>query len=122
MRILITRGMTRFAQREETADTSLREAIERAEKGQVDADLGGGLIKQRVARAGRGRFGGYRTIIAYRKANRAVFLYGFAKNERENVGPRELIELRKVGANWLNASPQQIAEAIDQNALKEVGP
>jgi hypothetical protein len=54
--------------------------------GLIDADLGGGLIKQRIARAGKGRSGGYRTIIAYRRAGRAVFLLGFAKSERDNIG------------------------------------
>jgi hypothetical protein len=44
----------------------------------VDADLGGGVIKQRVARVGQGRSGGYRMLVAYRAGARAVFLYGFA--------------------------------------------
>ncbi len=57
----------------------------------IDADLGGGLIKQRVARAGQGRSGGYRMIVAYRVKDRAVFLYGFAKNERENIDSDELV-------------------------------
>jgi len=52
----------------------------------IDAELGGGLIKQRVARSGGGRLGGYRTVIAFRAAQRAVFLYGFAKSERDNIG------------------------------------
>jgi hypothetical protein len=74
----------------------LREAIERAERGTIDADLGGGLIKQRVARQGQGRSGGYRMMIAYRAKDRAVFLFGFAKNERENISTDELLFLRKV--------------------------
>jgi hypothetical protein len=78
----------------------LSEAIERADCGAVDADLGGGLIKQRVARLGHGRSGGYRLIVAYRHQARAVFLYGFAKNERENIDPGELSDLRNLGSNW----------------------
>jgi hypothetical protein len=57
----------------------LAEAIARAERGMVDAALGGGLIKQRVARQGQGKSGGWRTLIAYRKGDRAVFLFGFAR-------------------------------------------
>jgi len=79
-----TKGLARFARRERIADVSLAEAIDRADRGLIDADLGGGLIKQRVARQGQGRSGGYRTIVAYRTKDRAVFLYAFAKNEREN--------------------------------------
>jgi len=67
---------------------------ERAERGLIDAELGGHLIKQRVARLGGGRSGGYRTVIAYRAAQRSVFLYGFAKSERDNIGNRELDDLK----------------------------
>ena len=49
-----------------------------------------------------------------------MFLYGFAKNERENEGLEELTELRKVGQNWLSASPQKIAEALVEELLQEV--
>jgi putative transcriptional regulator len=71
----------------------LREAIELAEKGLIDADLGGGLIKQRVARQGQGRSGGNRMIVGYRVKDRAVILLGFAKNERENIEENELLSL-----------------------------
>jgi hypothetical protein len=120
MQVFLTKGMARFARREQIGPVSLREAIARAESGLIDADLGGCLIKQGVARAGKGRSGGYRTIIAFRRGGRAVFLYGFAKNERENVGLEELTELRKVGQNWLSASPQKIAEALEEQLLQEV--
>lgn len=100
----------------------LRGAIERAEKGLIDADLGGGLIKQRVGRDGQGRSGGYRTIIAYQKGSRAFLLYGFPKSERDNIGPAELAELRTVGSNWLEASAQKIDEAVAAGVLMEVGP
>ncbi len=86
----------------------------------IDADLGGGLIKQRVARKGQGRSGGYRMIVAYRQQGRAVFLYAFAKSDRENIGHDELLELREVGVNWLIASPERIAEALEDGRLKEV--
>ena len=120
MQIYETKGFARFARQEQIADNSLREAILRAEQGLVDADLGGGLIKQRVARKGQGRSGGYRMIVAYRVMNRAVFLYAFAKNEREDIGQDELTELRKIGQNWLNASERTIEQAIDDGDLKEV--
>jgi hypothetical protein len=63
---------------------------ERAERGLVDADLGFGLIKQRVARQGQGRRGGYRTLMAFTVGHQTVFLYGFAKSERNNIGADEL--------------------------------
>src|SRR5271154_3519743 len=110
----------RFARRERIADASLKEAIERAERGMIDADLGGGLIKQRVARPGQGRSGGYRTIAAYRARDRAVFLYGFAKNEREDLDPEQLLSLREIAAAWLAADAEKIQQALEDGVLQEV--
>jgi len=110
----------RFARRARIDDRSLRESIERAGRGTIDADLGGGIIKQRVARSGQGRSGGYRMLIAYRLRTRAVFLYAFAKNERENIDPDELLTLREIGAAWLAADAQRIARALDEGILQEV--
>lgn len=112
--------MARFARREGIATFTLRDAIERAEKGLIDADFGGGLIKQRVARAGKGRSGGYRTIVAFRAGNRAVFLYGFAKSDLENIPSEALAKLREIGANWLNANNETLRGAIKDGSLKEV--
>ena len=110
----------RYARRERITDRSLREAIERAGRGTIDADLGGGIIKQRVGRSGQGRSGGYRMLIAYRASTRAVFLYAFAKNERENIDPDELLTLQEIGATWLAADARRIAEALEEGILQEV--
>ena len=115
-----TKWLVRFARRERLDDASLRDAIDRAERGIVDADLGGGLIKQRVARAGQGRSGGYRMLLAYRSGERAVFLYGFAKNERENIEDAELLTLREIGAAWLAADAKGIAKAVSEDTLQKV--
>jgi hypothetical protein len=84
-----TKWFQRFARKEKIHDSALLAAVERAEKGQVDADLGGGVIKQRIARQGQGKPGGYRTIIFFLRGRRAVFVYGFLKSQRENIGPDE---------------------------------
>ena len=120
MRTFKTKWLSRFVRREGIADTSLLEAVERAERGLIDADLGGGLIKQRIARPGQGRSGGYRTIVAYRAKQRAVFLYGFAKNERENIEPNELLTFRSIAADLLAADSARIAEAIENGVLQEI--
>ena len=120
MRLYKTKGLVRFARREKISDASLAEAVFRAERGLIDADLGGGVIKQRVARPGQGRSGGFRVIVAYRVRNRAVFLYGFAKNERDNISPDELQALRTIGANWLAADTATISRALEDGTLKEI--
>jgi hypothetical protein len=94
LRVFKTKWFVRFARRSRIDDAMLLEAIMRAERGLIDADLGGGIIKQRVARPNEGRSGGFRTIVGYRSQERAVFLYGFAKNERDNIKADELESLR----------------------------
>ena len=120
MRVFKIRWFARFARGEGIDDKSLSEAIARAARGLIDADLGGGLVKQRVARQGRGRSGGYRTIIAFRVKERAVFLSGFAKSERENIEPDELRDLRLVARDWLDATPEGLAAALADGAIQEV--
>lgn len=101
-------------------DASLREAIRRAEQGVLDARLGGGVIKQRVARAGQGRSGGYRVLLAYRPATLSVFLYGFAKSERDNVDDDELATLRDIAKGWLQADATALARAVADGLIQEV--
>ena len=98
----------------------LVEAIDRATSGLIDADLGGGLIKQRVARSGQGKRGGYRTIIAYRAGKRAVFLFGFAKNAKDNIATNDLAHWRLIGADLLAATEKAIEQAIADDELMEV--
>lgn len=81
-RILMNRWFQRFAAKERISNASLIEAIGRADRDLIDADLGGGVIKQRVARPGQGRSGGYRTLILFRVGRRAVFAFGFAKSDQ----------------------------------------
>ena len=120
MKVFKTRWFARFARQEKIADDGLREAIVRAERGLIDADLGGGLIKQRVARQGQGRSSGYRAIIAYRAASKAFFLHGFAKSDQENIAEDELIALRKFGRRLLAADVETLKAMFEDGSLKEV--
>jgi hypothetical protein len=120
VRVFKTRAFARFARRERISDPSLREAVGRAERGLVDADLGGGVIKQRVARPGQGRSGGYRVLMAYRPGARSVFVFGFAKSERGNIDDAELATLREIAAAWLAADGRALAQAIEHGLLQEV--
>jgi hypothetical protein len=118
--IFKTKTLARFTKCERITDASLGEAIKRAERGLVDADLGGGLIKQRVARAGQGKRSGYRMLIGFRSKLRAVFLFGFAKNDLDNIDGDQLATLRETAALWLAADPQKIERAIRDGLLIEV--
>ena len=89
MRVFKSAWFRKFATKERISDAALCEAVRRSETGLIDADLGGGLLKQRVARPGAGRSGGYRTILIFRSAERAVFVFGFAKSDRANLTAQE---------------------------------
>ena len=120
MQVFKTKEFIRFARREKITDARLCEAVDRAARGLIDAGLGGGLIKQRIARPGRGRSGGYRIFMAFRSGHRAVFIYGFAKSERENIGPDELEFWQRVATAFLRMDGATLNLMINQLELKEV--
>jgi hypothetical protein len=119
VRIFKTKTLARFARQNRIPDASLIAAIERAIRGLIDADLRGGLIKQRVARPGEGKPGGFRLLIGF-GSERSVFLFGFAKNERENIDDAELATLREIAASFLTASNAKIERALSDGILIEV--
>ena len=120
MRIFKNAWFCRFARREKIKDAVLKEAIARAERGLIDADLGGGVIKQRLARPGQGRSGGYRSIIIFQKGERAFFVYGFAKSDRENIDPDEAAAFKKSAKAFFALSDKQIEILIKDKELSEV--
>jgi len=110
----------RFARKERIADTALRDAVERAESGLVDADLGGGVIKQRVARAGQGKSGGYRTLILFRHGDRAIFAFGFAKSTQANISKADLALLRDAATEALEWSGKELDRLVASGTLVEI--
>ena len=120
MRIFKNKVFTRFARKSGISDAALCKAVIDAERGLIDADLGGGVIKQRVAREGGGKLGGFRTMVLFRTGTRAFFVYGFAKNERDNIEFDELTEFRRLAARMLNYSDAELRHAISNNKLTEV--
>ena len=112
MRIFKSRWFQRFARKEGIADAALREAVARAEKGQIDADLGGEVIKQRIARPGQGKSKGYRTIILLRRAAKAFFEYGFSKSQRANINDDEEAQFKEAAKNILALTEKQLAELL----------
>jgi hypothetical protein len=108
MRVLKLKAFARWARREGLTDMSLRVAVQEMRHGLVDASLGGGLVKKRVARPGRGKSGGYRTIVAADLRERWVFLYGFAKSERDDVADKQLRALRELARAYLGYSEETI--------------
>jgi len=120
VRIFKNKPFARFARKGRLTDGELRKAIDDIGRGLVDADLGGGVIKQRIARAGRGKSGGFRTIILLKSGERAFFVRGFAKNELDNIRNDELGALKMLAAQMLAYDDAAIALALAAGFLVEV--
>lgn len=120
MRIFKTKSFERFAGREDIEDDALRDAVDRAARGLIDADLGGFVIKQRVARPGQGKSGGYRTIILFRHGDKAIFAHGFAKSDADNINKKELAAFRALAGEMLGYDDAKMAQALKAGALVEV--
>lgn len=120
MRTFKNKAFMRFAKKAGIGDAALCEAIRDAERGLITAELGGGVIKQRIARSGQGKSGGFRTMIVFRAGARAFFVHGFAKNEKDNIGKDELAALKKLASDSLGYDDRAIARVVASGTLTEV--
>lgn len=121
MRIYKNAWFAKFARKEKIDDDALRDAVRRAEQGLIDADLGSGVLKQRVAREGAGKSGGYRTLIFFRSGERAIFAFGFAKSDKANLNAVELAAFKKAAKEYLAFPQRQIDALVKIERLTEVG-
>jgi len=120
LRIFKTKWFGRFARQQGIGDGALRDAIGQAEKGQIDADLGGGVIKQRIARPKEGKSGGYRSIVLFRSGDRAFFVYGFPKSARDNIRRDELKAFKVLASEMLGYDEAALKKALKSGAMVEV--
>ena len=119
-RVFMTKAFARFASRESIETRVLCEAVDRADRGLIDAELGAGVIKQRLARKGQGKSGGYRSIVLYRRADLAIFVHGFAKRDRDNLDRDELLAFRKLASSMLNLDRNSLSALSAKGAIKEI--
>jgi hypothetical protein len=120
VRIFKHKYFLKWAHLEGLEDEVLRKAVDEMESGLYEANLGGGLYKKRVMRKGQGKRGAYRTLIAFKKEDRAFFVYGFGKNERDNVGEKELIVYKQLAKYYLNLSDNDFKKLTKNGDLVEV--
>jgi hypothetical protein len=120
LRIFKTKWFDKFAQQNKIKDSSLRAAVICAEKGLMDADLGGNVIKQRVARMGQGKSGGYRTIIIYLRGEKAFFVHGFPKNDQNNLSSDEEKWFKNMAKQYLSLSEDTVSTLLFWGDFREV--
>jgi len=119
-RVFKTRHFQRWMRKTELTDAALRKAVQEMVTGLIDADLGGGVVKKRVGLAGRGKRGGARTLVATNKGTRWFFMFGFEKNERDNIDGEELQALQDYAADWLSRTVAQLNQAAADGTLLEI--
>lgn len=120
MAVYKARWFDRWARKQGLPTPGLCVAVREMTAGLYDADLGGGLLKKRIARAGQGKRGGFRALVATNKGTRWVFVYGFPKNERSNIDKGEEDALKKLGAYLLSLTAQALGQAQRAGELMEV--
>lgn len=118
----MTRHFSRWARGEGLTPAGLTQAVREMKDGLVDADLGGGIVKKRVRLPGRGKSGGARVLLATNHTDRWIFVYGFLKSERSDVGPRELAALRELARDLLASTEEQLDGQEQARILIEIGP
>ena len=119
-RIFKNKWFSRFARKEDIVDVDLCAAISNVEKGLIEADLGGGVVKQRIARVNEGKSGGYRSIILFRAGDKAFFVYGFAKSKRDNINQEELAGFKALADEMLGYDDATLTRSLKNGAIVEV--
>ena len=120
MRIFKSKWFGKFARKEEISDEKLIQAVKDADAGNIDADYGGVVLKQRIARPKEGKSGGYRSIILYRKGEKAFFVYGFAKNAMENIDKADVQGFKKLAKVLLSVTERQVEIMLEKREIEEV--
>ena len=119
-RIFKTRYFERWMQKVGLSDDALLNAVAEMEQGLIDADLGGGIFKKRIALPNRGKSGSVRTLIATNKNDRWFFMLGFEKNQRDNINSKELLFLKDFAADLLTLSDEKLVNSIKSKNLLEI--
>lgn len=120
MRVFKTKWFAKWASTQKLSDKALSAAVAEMEKGLVDAQLGGQVVKKRVALSGKGKRGSARTLLAFRQGDKAFFIYGFAKKERANIGVKDLQALKLLAREMLSYTNPALTKAIKAGELIEV--
>jgi hypothetical protein len=120
MHVFVNKKFRRFANENALSDAVLCRAVQEISTGLTHANLGGGVYKQRIARKGKGKSGGFRTIVFFKAHTIAFFILGYAKNVQDNLGRDEVTGLKDLAGRMLSYDEKTIALALRNGALEEI--
>ena len=116
----MTRHFGRWLDKTDFSVEALCRSVEELERGLIDANLGGGIIKKRVALPGRGKRGSARTLVATNSGNWWFFVFGFEKNDRDNITAKELSALKALASDLLRLGVHELSAAVTAKTLQEI--
>jgi len=119
-RIFKTKNFARWAKKERITNSMLKDSADEIIAGKIDADLGGGLMKKRIARPGKGKRSGYRTLLACNLGNRAIYIFGFAKNNRDNIDEDERKIYKDLAHYYLTINDKILTNLLNEKELLEI--
>lgn len=119
-RVFKTRPFARWLRKTDLDDAALCRAVAEMARGLIDADLGGGVLKKRVALPGRGKSGGARTLVATNRGDRWFFVFGFEKSARASVSAKELEALQALATDLLKLSSTELDRQVENDVLAEI--
>ena len=120
MKAYSTKTFKRWAEGNKLSIKSLTQCLKEIENGNIDANLGANLFKQRIPIQGKGKSGGHRVILALKLKDKAFFLYGFQKNQQDNLTPKELKAYKIIAKKFLDFSDIEIEAYIKNKVLFEI--
>jgi len=120
MRIFKTKSFSQFTSKKGIDDDILIKTVHETDKGLIDANLGGGVIKKRVARKGQGKSGGFRVIICFKQGQRCFFVHGFAKSNQDNISADELSDFKDLAKLLFNLTEELLEAAIEAGEFQEI--
>ena len=112
LQVFATKSFSRWMRKNKIAHQELFSAAAEMAQGLIDADLGGHVVKKRVALGGRGKRSGARTIVATNFGNKWIYIFGFEKNERGNIDASELKALQELAKTLLELNIDKTSVAI----------
>jgi len=118
----MTKQFAKWAKKQKISKNDLSNALDDLQKGYYEAGLGGYLYKKRIRFQGKGKSGSGRSIIVYKKGDRAIFIHGFAKNEKANISKKELLLFKEFARILLNLPSKSIDIALENGDFIEVEP
>jgi hypothetical protein len=120
VRVFRNTWFTRWAVKEAISDQELKDAVVQIETGRFDADLGGGVYKQRIARSGEGKSGAYRVVVFFRSCDKSFFHYGFPKSKRANISDKELRTFKALAKLYLAMTDKELETAVKAGKFTEI--